>query len=110
MFSINNNEIEITRGDSAVINLTAENYIFKEGDTIYFTVKESVYSKNVLIQKVIEIAEEVESIQIKLEPSDTKELKYRDYVYDVQLVFANKDVNTIISPSKFNVCEEVTYE
>ena len=43
---------------------------------------------------------------LHLEPQDTKRLKFGEYVYDIQITFANGDVNTFIS-GKFKLKPEV---
>lgn len=110
MFKIlNNNTIEITRGDTGVFTLdithqdgTPCDY---SNDTVLLTVKQNVYTTDFLIQKHIQYGE-----NIVIEPSDTQELNYGDrYVYDVQLTTAGGIVDTIIPPSKFVVLQEVTF-
>lgn len=112
---INGTDIFITRGDSETFNVTLydelsdEKRNFIEGeDTVYFTVKTSTQTANKLFQHIIEEFEDGEAV-IHITPQDTKELKYHEYVYDVQMV-KNGSVTTIIRPSKFVVDDEVTYE
>lgn len=107
MIIIKGTEISIIRGDSATINLTIKNrnsdeeYELLEGDIVRFSVKRDISDDNVLIQKTFE------KNQIKLEHDDTKSLNFGEYVYDVELQYANGDRDTIIPPSKFIVLAEV---
>jgi hypothetical protein len=112
---INGRDIYITRGDSETFNVILYDEIadeqrnFVEGeDTVYFTVKASTQTANKIFQKIITTFEDGEAV-IHIEPVDTRDLKYHEYVYDVQMV-KNGSVTTIIRPAKFVVDEEVTYE
>lgn len=106
MLSIRNNQITLTRGDTARIDLA----ISKDGsaydfsaDTVIFTVKESVYASDYLIQKTV-----TDGV-IYIAPADTESLAYGTYVYDVQDTTANGDICTVIPPTKFIVAPEVTW-
>ena len=109
MFKIINNTINITRGDTGAFTLdikapdgSAYNY---SNDTVLFTVKESVYSPEPLIQKEVHYGEIVTIL-----PEDTASLPYGDfYVYDVQVTTVHGIVDTVITPSKFAIRTEVTF-
>lgn len=110
---IQGTNISFTRGDSkSIVVKCKENNVdvpFKEGDTIYFTVKESIYTERKILQKIITEFDEGKAI-IKIEPDDTKSLKFKKYVYDIQLTRVNGRVITIIKPSDLSITGEVTYE
>lgn len=107
MFNITDeNEIYLTRGDSAdfkinVYTVGGNEYQLKDTDVIKFTVKKSTTDTQSIIQKTGNV--------IRIDPTDTKNLSYGEYVYDVQLNFDNGDVDTIIEPTRFYVTEEVTF-
>ena len=106
--------ISMTRGDSETITISCwdEDNIFiplVSGEIIFFTVKENTSTTTIIIQKIINIFTDGKAI-IEIVPSDTHELKYKQYVYDVQLVRPINIVTTIIVPSKFTITDEVTYE
>lgn len=108
MLTCVNNNISITRGDSAIFALTVkkadgEPYKIGEGDTVIFTVKKSAYDKEIITQKTV-----VKGV-VTLNPDDTKDLEYGTYYYDVELTQADGFVSTVISPHKFVVEQEVTY-
>ena len=108
MLTCVNNNISITRGDSAIFALTVkkadgEPYKISEGDTVIFTVKKSTLDDKIITQKKV-----VKGV-ITLNPDDTKNLEYRTYYYDVELTQADGFVSTVISPHKFIVEQEVTY-
>jgi hypothetical protein len=116
---INGTDIFITRGDSETFHVilhdqeTDETRPFIDGDVVYFTVKASTQTTNKIFQIIADDYEDDfedgEAI-IHIRPQDTKDLRYHQYVYDVQLVRQGGEVTTIITPSKFVVEEEVTYE
>jgi hypothetical protein len=45
---------------------------------------------------------------LHLEPDDTKGLGFGEYVYDVELTFANGDVDTFINNARFSLVPEVS--
>lgn len=108
MLTCVNNNISITRGDSAVFSLSikkadGEPYEIVEGDTVIFTVKKSTFDKDIITQKTV-----VNGV-ITINPDDTKSLEYGTYYYDVELTQSDGFVSTVISPHKFIVEQEVTY-
>jgi hypothetical protein len=111
---INGRDIFMTRGDTerfevSLYDLTIDiDRPFLEGDTVYFTVKTSTQTKTKLFQKVVTVFQDGIA-KFTIEPENTKDLRYHEYVYDVQMV-KEGDVTTIIPPSKFVIEEEVTYE
>ena len=106
-------KISLTRGDSAYISVSCtangEPRPFVDGETVYFTVKKSIYTEEILIQKIITTFDNGEAL-IKLDPSDTAGLDFVDYVYDVQVNLIDGTVATIVKPSTFSVTGEVTYD
>lgn len=103
------NEIELTRGDTLYLEIHIEDdegndYIPTQKDSLVFTVKKNVYQNEPLIQK------NVYNGVLTIEHSDTQQLPYGEYVYDVQLTQANGDVTTVIKPSKFVIDYEVNYD
>lgn len=104
-----NNNITLTRGDSASIAVGLKNpdgsdYTLQSGDVLMFTVKYNCITEDVIIQKDISS----DGI-INLLPADTAALLYDVYFYDVQLTRANGAVNTVIPPRDFIVAKEVTF-
>lgn len=106
--------ITMIRGDTEIIKVSCKdaqgvNVPFKDGDTLYFTVKTSVSTEEKVMQKVItEFSDGVAYINIL--PEDTKSMSFGTYYYDIQLTRADGTVKTIIPPSKFIIKGEVTYE
>lgn len=111
---VNGKKLKMVRGDSEAItvkltNAAGELMPLVPGDTVYFTVKDSAYTEVKLLQVVVTEFEEGVAL-ITIRPSDTKQLPFREYVYDVQVIFADGTVKTVIPSSPFIVAEEVTYE
>ncbi len=111
---ITGNSISMIRGDSESIIVSCKDsngdpVPFEPGDTVYFTVKETVNTDVKLLQKQVTEFENGKAI-IEILPEDTKHLRFQSYVYDIQLTKAGGVVTTIIPPSKFRVEGEVTYE
>lgn len=111
---INGTNISMIRGDSETITVQCKDsfgdyILFETGDTIYFTIKENVSTTTKLLQKIITVFIDGAAI-IEINPLDTKELKFKEYYYDIQLTRADGSITTIISPSKFRIEGEVTYE
>lgn len=98
-------DIFIIRGDTGPLYIEIETamgdlYTPTDTDKIIFTVKRTTRDNDALIQKF--------GNEIIIEPTDTADLPYGEYVYDVQLNIGSF-VDTIILPHKFVVCEEVTF-
>lgn len=111
---VSGKNMTMTRGDSEVIVIECSledgtAMPFLEGDTVYFTVKETIRDEEKVLQKVITEFTDGKAI-INIEPEDTKSLLFKTYVYDVQLTTAEGTVRTIIPPSKFTIGGEVTYD
>lgn len=106
--------MEMTRGDTEIITVSClANGIdmpLQIGDIVYFTVKETINSSSNAFQvKVTEFTTEGKA-EIKIKPENTKNLKFRTYVYDVQITKADGTVTTIITPHEFKIGAEVTNE
>lgn len=102
MFKIDGKQnIYISQGDTAICDIIISNpnfpfseYTLQEGDTLVFTVrsapKQLGEEEEPLIQKTF-----TDNILV-LNSSDTINLDYGQYFYDIKLIFANGDINTII--------------
>ena len=105
--------ISMTRGDTEAMTVSCTedgvSRAFVTGDTVYFTVKKSASETEKILQKVITSFTGGKAL-IDILPTDTKMLDTRAYVYDVQIVFSNGTKKTVITPSTFELTDEVTYE
>lgn len=108
MYKVIQNNLYLTRGDTAVFPLKVTymddtEYTFEEGDKVLFTVKKKTTDGETLFQK------EITNGVLFLMPEDTKALPYGRYCYDVQLTKRYGTVRTIIPPHILKICEEVTF-
>lgn len=97
-YTVNNKTKKITliRGDTLKMQVeilaNGKVYTPTQGDKVRFALKQSVSSHKVLIHKDIPI----DTMILHLEPKDTKKLAFGNYVYDIEITFANGDVDTFI--------------
>lgn len=116
---IDGNAIYLTRGDTfiAQIEITQgdEPYTPAEGDVIIFAVKNSTMTlghgnytdATPIISKTIPNTDLI----LQLDPADTAELDFGNYVYDVSITFADSGVvDTFITASPFIITAEVHTE
>lgn len=102
----NRQPIEITRGDSEVfqvsVDINGEEYTPELGDRVRFALKK--YTNGMLLmEKDVPIS----TMQLVLEPEDTKHLPFGRYTYDMEITFADGRVKTFVKPSPFIIGEEV---
>lgn len=116
MFKVEDSFIYLTRGDTAYLEIELEDdEKFNAGDKIVLSIKRSLTNDaQYVLQKEVNVNNEVESVTIKIEPEDTTNISYGLYYYDVQLTRSNGDVFTIITPDSqeakqnFKLLKEVT--
>lgn len=108
MFQAQNNNIVIIRGDSAAFSIgvfdTDGNAVaLTDGDVLTFTLRRTPRSPTIVLQKTITDG------TLTINPSDTQDMPFGSYVYDVELKRADGYVDTVIPPHEFLLLEEVTY-
>lgn len=102
------NTIRITRGDSLTVNVSLVDqdgfpYEPVEGDEVLFTVKKSAKASEILIQKNIDIDELV----VNLVESDTENLAFGEYKYEIEVTTVQGDHYTVIKNAPFIITEEL---
>lgn len=102
-----NKDLSMTRGDSESITINGLGLV--SGDIIYLTVKEHINTSNIAFQKKVTEFTNGNAV-IGILPEDTKNLRFKKYVYDIQLTRADGKVTTIIKPHNFIIEGEVTYD
>ncbi len=110
MLNINNgNNISLTRGDTGLFNIilmntNGEEYIPEEGSRLRFAMSKKYYSEldEVLILKEIDI----NTMQLEIQPQDTKSLAPATYKYDIELTDSAGRVSTVIMGT-FTITAEV---
>ena len=108
MQKISGKTIILTRGDTMRIKLNikkydGEDYIPSEGDAIRFALKKRYSDPEPLL--LIPIP--TDTLILEINPNDTKSLNFGIYVYDIQITYANGDVDTFICKQQFRIEEEV---
>lgn len=115
MYEISGNTIRLTRGDSfyCAVGMTQGTtpYVPAEGDVVRFALKRNrlrpgggeYADKDPLILKVIPN----DTLILHLAPEDTAGLEFGEYVYDIELTYANGDVDTFIETAPFVLEKEV---
>ena len=109
MLRFEDNDIYLTRGDTAYIGLDltdneGEPFEGTLDDTVTFSVKKQIdETEDYAFQVSVPLG-----VNIKILPEHTKALEYGRYYYDIQLNMANGDVFTIVEKAVFNLTQEVT--
>ena len=105
MYTIENNNISLTRGDTLIVQINIKqdgsDYIPDPGDIIYFALKhntmdskrERYLDKEPLILKMIPN----DTLILRLESVETKNLAFGRYVYEIELTKEDGTVDTFIS-------------
>ena len=109
MIRIDKDNIHLTKGDSAFLNLEIYNnqhvpYKVQDGDIITITVRNYIDNSLVFTKSV------QAGTCIAIEPTDTNAATIGRYKYDIQLETLAGEIYTIIPKSNFYLEEEVTYE
>jgi hypothetical protein len=108
MFYLEGNEINITRGDTALIDFILDNHEFVAGDVVYFSVKRSPKDNNYIINKEITNFDGNKAI-ISLDSNDTRIPKGK-YWYDIQCNLVDGRVDTVVNKERFIILEDVNDE
>lgn len=108
MVIIENTTISMVRGDTAKIVIAINDsegneYTPVEGDIIRFAAKRSYHDTEPIIYKVIPN----DTLLLWIEPQDTKTLPFGKYIYDIEITFADGDVDTFIANAELNILKEV---
>ena len=112
MFIIEDNRIFLTRGDTAVIEVTLENmdkseYVLQSGDTLIFRMKRAATKSpsEILMEKFADVTET--DVTFSITPSDTELLGFGLYRYEVELVTALGEHYTVLADEEFEIGKEL---
>ena len=98
--------IKMTRGDSESLTVKCS-VPFAAGDAVTLTLRADTESP-IELQKTVTDFPEGQAV-IPLGPEDTAGMAFGGYVYDIQLTRADGTVTTLVTISRFELLEEVTY-
>ena len=99
----------MTRGDTAKIRVdlkykqTGEVYTPEIGDEIVFTAINPIQSQKKIVKSI-----PIDTLMLRINPEDTRNLPYGQYLFDIQITFANGDVDTFITDGVLNITSEWT--
>lgn len=103
--------IRLTRGDTAYIEVPLtrineqeqdEPYTMGQYDKLRFTIKKKYKDSEIILQKIITGQNTFHFL-----PTDTAELPFGSYEYDIELRTASGDVFTVVTDSPFVLTAEV---
>ncbi len=102
--------IYLTRGDTFRRCVEAflpesetEKYTPTAGDSVRFAMKRTYEDVNPLLVKEIPI----DTMVLTLDPEDTKRLPFGKYFFDIEITYANGQVDTFIPKGRIYLTEEV---
>lgn len=115
-----NKDLYHTRGDSGAFTVSfrdlekALQVGVEKGDKLTFTAKVNINTKDIVLQKTVEITEYLSQVEFKFKPEDTEDLKYGKYYWDVELETRDGEVLTLSKtdsekPGKFILTGEVSH-
>jgi hypothetical protein len=107
-YNVSGTTITLTRGDTfmalvAIADSDGNAYTPINGDSIRFAMKSSYEDAEPLLVKEIPI----DTMKLILDPEDTENLAFGQYVYDIQLTKVTGEVDTFITKAKIKITEEV---
>ena len=115
-------DITLIRGDTCLISFNikdayGQNYELKEGDRLYFTVKKSFYTEEVVFQKTYENGISYNSATneylIEITQDTTAELPFGQNVYDIKIVISQEGEDPIVKTlikGTFTLTPNATYK
>ena len=99
--------IKMIAKDTGDLIINLDNYLLASGDTVYFTVNNSLEKEEALISKVITDFPQNKAI-VRLTAEDT-DIPIGNYYYDIQINTADGRVDTVLGPAKFKIMGGVKY-
>lgn len=101
--------ISVTRGNTLLASVsmkdkeTGDTIQPSPGDIVRFAVKKFYTNSDILIYKIIPN----DTMILELEPDDTKDLPFGDYVFDIKIIYADGKEDTFITEGEFVVAKGV---
>ena len=95
-----------TRGDTAILRLKLEigghPFVLREGDSAIFSVKKNLKDSEYVFQRKLDVQD------IVFRQSDTQDLPYGNYWYDIQVKLKEGQVITAVGPAQYQLTADVT--
>lgn len=115
MHKIYGNNITLTRGDTLIVKIeltkNGEPYTPADGDLIRFALKHNKLKQDgsdfTDTQPLANITIPNDTLLLEITPGTTKTLAFGNYVYDIEITFADGRVDTFIADAKFTIAPEV---
>lgn len=116
MFVVDGDRVILTRGDSfyATVEIKLKSggdYTIQPGDKVTFYLKHSRMNapRTRYTDAMPLITKEIptDTLVLYLAPEDTKKLSFGEYVYDVEMTFADGGVDTFINNAVLSLVPEV---
>lgn len=86
--------IEMFRGDTLILTISPMNYKLKTGDVLHYAIMDNAYSKKYIYDNTIEIEKDGDSVDIVVEPRDTKNFEIGKLLFEIELSYANQIIVT----------------
>ena len=111
MLKIVDGNIYLTRGDSAILELTIKDENGEEwtpgaGDKVIFALKKAAINP----KRILTIEAVAGDTDIIIDPEDTKDLTIGQYIYDIHVELAGGDIYTVIADKIFEIGKEAHTE
>jgi hypothetical protein len=106
-YNVDTRTITMVAKDTGDFVIAIDNYLLAEGDTVYFTVNDSLEKENALISLVAK--EFINNKAVFHLTSQNTNLAPGDYYYDVQVNTADGRVDTVLGPAKFKITGGVKF-
>lgn len=106
-YNVDTRTITMVAKDTGDFVIAIDNYLLAEGDTVYFTVNDSLEKENALISLVVK--EFINNKAVFHLTAQNTNLAPGDYYYDVQVNTADGRVDTVLGPAKFKITGGVKF-
>ena len=114
--SVDDNKIKLTRGDTGrfEVEITVDERIYQPtgGDVVRFALKRDKktgvrYTEFADEEPLLLIVIPHDTMMLEIKPTDTKDLHFGKYAYDIEITFEDGTVDTFITDEEFMLTEEV---
>ena len=105
-YAIKGKRVKLTRGDTLITQVSISNadgtpYEMQEGDSLRFKMTDIPGGVALIVKEIPS-----DTLTLRIDPSDTNVLPFGEYFFDLQLTYANGNVETILAEGQFDVTAE----